>query len=98
MENGRPGEIYNVAAHQYRTNLQVVNRIKKQLAAWQPQIKFVADRPANDTGYAINDTKIRRQLGWQPEFDFETGIGDTIDWYVIHPEWWRPLLKNVKNR
>lgn len=98
MENGRPGEIYNVAAHQYRTNLQVVNRIKKQLAVWQPQIKFVADRPANDTGYVINDTKIRRQLGWQPEFDFETGIGDTIDWYVIHPEWWRPLLKNVKNR
>lgn len=98
LRSGHPGQIYNIAAHNYRTNLQIVDRIKKQLKAAQPQIAFVKDRPGNDVRYVIDDSKIRHELGWRPEFDFETGMGDTIDWYVIHPEWWEPLLTAVKNR
>ncbi|MBZ2202497.1 MAG: dTDP-glucose 4,6-dehydratase [Lentilactobacillus hilgardii] len=98
MSNGKPGQIYNIAGRQHKTNLQIVKIIEKQLAAIHPQVTFVKDRPANDQLYAIDDSKIRHELGWRPEFSFEIGMGDVIDWYVIHPEWWQPLLKRVKNR
>lgn len=98
MEHGTAGQIYNIAGHQYHSNLNIVKRIAAQLAAYQPRIEFISDRPGNDRQYVINDQKVRHDLGWRPEMMFETGIGDTIDWYVVNQSWWQPLVSKVKNR
>ncbi|GHP13062.1 dTDP-glucose 4,6-dehydratase [Lentilactobacillus fungorum] len=98
LRHGVAGEVYNVAAHQYRTNLAIVSFIAKRLGVADTQIAFVRDRPANDQLYAINDDKIRTQLGWAPKVNFKTGLAETVDWYAAHLDWWRPLLSRVKNR
>lgn len=100
---GVVGENYNVGGSEERTNLQVVQTICDMLdeiapradgASYRQQITFVTDRPGHDRRYAIDSTKIGRELGWQPRFDFESGLKDTIRWYLAHEDWWQPLLKN----
>lgn len=98
--NGRVGESYNVGGRAERTNLQVVEAICDLLDERQPLasgearrslISFVTDRPGHDRRYAIDCTKIERELGWTPSRSFEQGLGDTIDWYLAHRWWWEPL-------
>lgn len=98
LRRGRPGGIYNIAAHNYEENQEIVDKIVKQLGLPQSMIKHVADRPANDQRYSIDDALIRHELGWQPTVDFDDGIAQTVDWYVAHEKWWRPLLAAVHNR
>ena len=86
------GEVYNVGGHNERTNLEVVMTIMRALNISENQLSFVEDRLGHDQRYAIDPTKIKQKLGWKPECAFETGLVDTIAWYIGHQDWWR-LLK-----
>jgi len=101
FERAAPGETYNIGGRNERTNLQVVQTICAELDRVLPredgrpyssQIKFVPDRPGHDRRYAIDASKIERELGWQPMTTFEEGIRQTVDWYLTHQHWWEPLL------
>jgi dTDP-glucose 4,6-dehydratase len=97
---GRIGESYNVGGRSERTNLQVVETICDVLDGKRPLegggsrrelIQFVPDRPGHDLRYAIDASKVERELGWEPRESFETGIEKTVDWYLANEWWWRPL-------
>ena len=89
VRNGRDGEIYNIGGHNERTNLQVVKRILKELGKPETLICYVNDRPGHDLRYAIDSTKIETELGWKPEYNFDTGIIATIKWNLENQEWIR---------
>lgn len=100
VRKGRPGESYNVGGKAERTNLSVVETICDLLDKKRPLngrarhrglITFVEDRLGHDRRYAIDCTKIERELGWQRQESFETGLEKTIDWYLANEWWWRPI-------
>ncbi len=92
IHKGRVGEVYNVGGHNEKTNLEVVKTILKALDKPESLIKFVTDRPGHDMRYAIDPTKLETELGWVPEYTFETGIQKTIEWYLNNKEWWQHIL------
>jgi dTDP-glucose 4,6-dehydratase len=100
LEKGTPGETYNIGGHNERTNLEVVQDICRLLDELQPDsphaphanlITFVADRPGHDARYAIDASKIERELGWRPAETFETGLRRTVAWYLENEEWSRDV-------
>ena len=100
LTKGAVGESYNVGGNQERTNLEVVEAICDALDARLPLdgggsrrdlITFVTDRPGHDRRYAIDASKIERELGWSPEETFESGLAKTIDWYLDNRWWWEPI-------
>ena len=99
LEKGVPGETYNVGGNNERTNLEVVETIcdilddlsPKETGIYRDQIIFVKDRPGHDKRYAIDASKLKNQLGWQPEENFDTGIRRTIQWYLDNKWWWGPI-------
>jgi len=82
-----PGEIYNIGGGSEKTNLEVIDVILKRLGKPKSLIKHVTDRPGHDRRYAIDASKIGRELGWRPSVDFEEGINKTIDWYIQNQNW-----------
>jgi dTDP-glucose 4,6-dehydratase len=92
LQNGRIGEVYNIGGHNEKTNLDIVKIICQKLGKPESLITYVADRKGHDQRYAIDPTKIHNELGWLPETCFEVGIEKTIDWYLSHEDWWRPIL------
>ena len=92
IHKGRVGEVYNIGGHNERTNLEVVKTILKALNKPESLIKFVTDRPGHDRRYAIDPTKIETELGWKPKYNFDTGIQQTIQWYLDNQEWWKNIL------
>ncbi len=98
-QKGVPGETYNVGGHNERTNLEVVRTICGILDELRPktsgkygdQITFVTDRPGHDLRYAIDASKLRNELGWEPEEDFDSGIRRTVRWYLDNSWWWQPI-------
>lgn len=102
FEKGISGSTYTVGGKSERKNIDVVNsicsildRIKPRAdgKSYEEQIRFVADRPGHDHRYAIDGTKIERELGWSPRVSFEQGLEATIRWYLANESWWRPLLE-----
>ncbi|MEI6211671.1 MAG: dTDP-glucose 4,6-dehydratase [bacterium] len=99
VTRGVPGRTYNVGGNNERTNLQVVERICDVLDELRPSaagarrrlITFVADRPGHDQRYAIDASRLQRELGWQAHETFDTGIRQTVQWYLDNDWWWRPL-------
>lgn len=91
LHKGVNGEVYNVGGHNERTNLEVVQTIIKALDKSDELIEYVKDRLGHDKRYAIDPTKLE-QLGWQPTYTFETGIEQTIQWYLDNKEWWENIL------
>ncbi|MBL1376555.1 dTDP-glucose 4,6-dehydratase [Zobellella iuensis] len=100
---GKVGETYNIGGHNEKTNLEVVHTLcdlLEELAADKPAgvaryrdlITFVADRPGHDLRYAIDASKIERELGWTPQETFESGIRKTVQWYLENREWWQRVL------
>jgi dTDP-glucose 4,6-dehydratase len=100
LEHGKVGETYNVGGGNERTNLHVVGAICDLLDEFSPGgacarrnlISFVADRPGHDRRYAIDASKLERELGWRAEETFETGIAKTVRWYIAQEPWWRAIL------
>ena len=101
FEFGEPGETYNVGGNAERRNIDVVQAICAVLDEVQPkvdgqsyasQITFVRDRPGHDQRYAIDASKIRDEMGWQPQVTFEQGIERTVQWYLERRDWWEPIL------
>ncbi|HEX8739378.1 MAG TPA: dTDP-glucose 4,6-dehydratase [Casimicrobiaceae bacterium] len=93
LARGRPGETYAIGGHAEMRNVDVVRTLCRVLEARRPgrdyaaQITFVADRPGHDRRYAIDASKLARELGWKPEESFETGIARTVDWYLANERW-----------
>lgn len=87
VRNGRDGEVYNIGGHNERTNLEVVKTILKALNKPESLISYVKDRPGHDLRYAMDPTKIENELGWKPEYTFDTGIVATIKWNLENQEW-----------
>jgi dTDP-glucose 4,6-dehydratase len=91
LREGKPGEVYNVGGESEKTNLFVAETILRSLGKPSSLLRFVADRPGHDRRYAIDFSKIRKELGWTPSVSFEEGIRRTIEWYVAHRDWWRKI-------
>ena len=87
VRHGKVGEVYNLGGHSERTNLELVKIILKQLNKPEDLIRFVTDRPGHDLRYAIDSSKVERELGWNRTYTFEEGIKETIDWYVNNQDW-----------
>lgn len=92
LEGGRLGEVYNVGGHNEMQNLEIVKLILKELGKGEELIRFVKDRAGHDLRYAINPEKIRKELGWQPETPFASGIKKTIKWYLENEAWWQKIV------
>lgn len=92
IHNGNVGEVYNVGGHNEMKNIDIVKLICKTLGKPESLIQFVTDRKGHDRRYAIDPTKIHRELGWLPETKFADGIQKTIQWYVTHEDWWQPIV------
>lgn len=103
VTEGKVGETYNIGGHNEKANIEVVRTIcalLEELVPEKPQgvahyadlITFVTDRPGHDVRYAIDAAKIGRELGWQPQETFESGIRKTVEWYLNHREWWQHVL------
>lgn len=95
MRRGTEGEVYNVGGHNERSNIEVVRTILQALGKGEDQISYVTDRKGHDRRYAIDPTKIGRELGWQPTTKFDDGIQRTIAWYQTHKAWWADILSGV---
>jgi len=106
MTNSRIGETYNIGGHNEKTNLEVVQTICDLLEEFAPKkpfgvdkyrdlITFVKDRPGHDARYAIDASKIDRELGWVPEETFESGLRKTVQWYLDNREWWERVLSGA---
>ncbi|KAF0825002.1 dTDP-glucose 4,6-dehydratase [Cytobacillus firmus] len=96
LHRGKPGEVYNVGGHNERTNNEIVEIIVDKLNLSRDKIKYVEDRLGHDRRYAIDPAKLEMELGWKPKYTFDTGIIETIDWYVNNESWWRPLKERAK--
>jgi dTDP-glucose 4,6-dehydratase len=100
VEQGRVGETYNIGGRQERKNIDVVRAICRLLDELAPSgqgshetlITFVPDRPGHDRRYAIDTSKIERELGWRPAESFEMGLAKTVRWYLNSREWWQSIL------
>lgn len=92
LRKGRVGEVYNIGGHNERTNLEVVQTILHELDKPESLIQYVTDRKGHDLRYAIDPTKIETELGWKPKYTFETGIKQTIQWYLDNKSWWENIL------
>jgi len=95
MRRGTEGEVYNVGGHNERANIDVVRTILKALGKGEDQISYVTDRKGHDRRYAIDPTKIGRELGWKPATKFDDGIQRTIAWYQEHEAWWTDILSGA---
>lgn len=92
IHNGVVGEVYNIGGHNERTNLEVVKTILRELGKGEDKIKYVADRKGHDQRYAIDPTKIKNALGWEPTTTFDEGIKRTIKWYLDNKDWWENII------
>ena len=92
LQSGRDGEVYNVGGHNEMRNIDIVKLILRELGKSESLITFVPDRKGHDLRYAIDPTKIHRELGWLPEAKFADGIRRTIRWYLDNRRWWEEIL------
>ncbi|MCM3493401.1 dTDP-glucose 4,6-dehydratase [Paenibacillus lactis] len=88
IHQGRNGEVYNIGGNNERTNMQIVKTILHELGKPESLITHVKDRPGHDRRYGIDPTKTMTELGWKPKHSFETGIKETIQWYLDNKDWW----------
>ncbi|MBA2943264.1 dTDP-glucose 4,6-dehydratase [Paenibacillus sp. CGMCC 1.16610] len=91
LHKGINGEVYNIGGNNERTNIQIVQTILRELGKPESLIQYVKDRPGHDRRYGIDATKITKELGWEPKHNFETGIHETIRWYLDYQDWWKRI-------
>jgi dTDP-glucose 4,6-dehydratase len=91
MHKGREGEVYNIGGNNEVPNIEIVKIILKRLNKPESLIKFVEDRPGHDRRYAIDSTKLRKELGWDTLYPFEEAMDLTVRWYVENQVWWKKV-------
>jgi dTDP-glucose 4,6-dehydratase len=92
LNKGRVGEVYNIGASNEMPNIKIIKLILRYLNKSEDLIEYVIDRPGHDRRYAIDSTKIQTELGWKPDFIFETAINKTIEWYLGNKQWWERII------
>ena len=92
LQQGQLGEIYNVGGNSERPNLEVVKRILDLTGAPASLIRHVSDRLTHDRRYAMDTSKVFSSLGWNAQVEFDSGLADTVSWYINHPEWVKSIL------
>jgi dTDP-glucose 4,6-dehydratase len=92
FDKGKVGEVYNVGANTEKQNIEIVKLLLKHTGKTEELIEYVKDRPGHDRRYAINSTKINKELGWEVEYSFESAIQDTIKWYMDNQKWWKEII------
>jgi len=92
FDKGKVGEVYNVGANTEKPNIEIVKLLLKHTGKTEELIEYVKDRPGHDRRYAINSTKIKRELNWEAESTFENAIQDTVNWYVKNEKWWKEII------
>ncbi len=95
LENGAPGEIYNIGGGNELTNLELVKLIVNGLGGSEDNFEFVQDRKGHDLRYSVDTSKIEQETGFKPRIEFEFGIIETIEWYKKNKHWWIPLVKEL---
>lgn len=85
--NGKPGEVYNIGADNELSNIDIAKRVLEHFHRDESWIEYVKDRPGHDRRYAIDSSKIRRELGWKPTYVFADAFPSTLEWYINNPEW-----------
>ena len=97
LESGKIGETYLIGAGGEENNITVLRTILRLMGKDENDFEHVIDRPGHDMRYAIDGTRLREELGWEPQFtDFEAGLADTIAWYIDNRSWWEPLKAEVE--
>jgi dTDP-glucose 4,6-dehydratase len=92
MDKGKVGEVYNIGANTEKPNIEIVKLLLKHTGKTENLIEYIKDRPGHDRRYAINSTKIKRELGWEAEHSFESAIHDTLKWYIDYEKWWKEII------
>lgn len=95
LHEGKLGEVYNIGGHNEKSNLEVVQTIIKALGQSEDLIEYVSDRLGHDRRYAIDPSKLKK-LGWVPTYSFDSGIQQTIQWYLENRDWWEHILKRQR--
>ncbi|WP_228993446.1 dTDP-glucose 4,6-dehydratase [Streptomyces sp. DH8] len=93
LTRGRPGAVYNIGGATPLTNRQMTERLLELCAADWSAVRFVADRKGHDLRYAVDDTRIRTELGYAPRIPLDEGLAQVVGWYRDHPDWWKPLVE-----
>jgi len=91
LQKGKPGEVYNIAADQGKTNLELIQQVLDMMDKPGSLITFVADRPGHDRRYALDAGKITQKLGWAPTYSFKEALTITVNWYLNNEPWWRKI-------
>ncbi len=94
LHKGREGQVYNIGGHNEKTNMEITKIILEAMGKDESSIEFVEDRLGHDRRYAIDNTKIQTELGWEPSLTFEEGIKITIDWYLKNQDW----IKSIESK
>lgn len=92
VRKGKIGEVYNIGGNNEKQNIEIVKLILQKLGKSESLISYVADRLGHDLRYAIDPTKITKELGWKPKYCFETGIEETLNWYLANEDWWKAII------
>ncbi len=95
LEKGKKGEVYNIGGGAERQNIQIVKQVLGLLNKPESLIKYVTDRPGHDKRYAIDPSKIKRELGWTPAHTFEQGLAETVKWFVDNRPWWERVTSGA---
>jgi len=96
LKKGKEGEVYNLGGENEMRNIEVAKLILQAMGKDESYLKFVPDRPGHDYRYALDNRKIRKEVGWKPRVNFEEGIKRTIEWYRQNEWWWRPLKERLE--
>ena len=91
LEEGRIGETYNISGNATYTNREIVDKLLERLGKQESHVEYVQDRPGHDRRYAVNSTKIAKELGWKPKMAFEDALSVTIEWYAENRRWWEAI-------
>ncbi|MBW1973581.1 MAG: GDP-mannose 4,6-dehydratase, partial [Deltaproteobacteria bacterium] len=91
IHHGKSGEIYNIGGNNEKTNIEIVETILEIIGKPKSLIHFVKDRPGHDFRYAIDSSKLKKELGWKPTIPFEDGLKETVKWYIDNQAWWKRI-------
>jgi len=95
LERGRPGEVYNIGGGTELTNRELTTRLLELCGRDESMIEHVVDRLGHDRRYSVDWSKIKNELGYEPQVAFDEGLAATVQWYHDHEEWWRPLKEQA---